>query len=111
MTGDKTIITKLAAFLLDTKRTRETALLARDIETALADHGVVVADITSAHDLGSAAQADINTLITKLTGATTIKTRLQTDASLLGGVKINLPDQEIDTTASRKLSILRANKF
>ena len=51
LSGDTDVVTQLAAYLVDTHQTRRVDVLVRDIETAMARRGTVVADITSAHEL------------------------------------------------------------
>ena len=49
--GDTTVIEQLAAYLIETRRTKQVDLYVSDIEYALIDRGVVIADVTSAHHL------------------------------------------------------------
>jgi hypothetical protein len=49
----KKVTKKLAAYLIDTKRTREATLFVRDIESALAQRGVLLADVASSFELTS----------------------------------------------------------
>lgn len=108
--GDDQILKQLAAFLVDTKRTREATLVVRDIESALAASGTVVARVTVAHDLQSSVQTEIKQFIADSTKAKQVAMQVQTDASLLGGVSIDIPDHHFDDTVQGKLKTLRANK-
>ena len=101
---------QLAAYLIDTRRTREYELVARDIETQLAARGTVVADITSAHPLTADSKANVTNLITSLKSATAIELREYIDPSVLAGVRIGLPGEQLDMTAKQKLNRLRALK-
>lgn len=111
MAGDKTAIMQLAAYLVETRRTRELPLVVRDIETALAERGVVVADVTTAGPLGEAAAKAIRQFIAAEYNDADVQLRVSEDASLLGGAKVHMPGSELDTTIRRKLTTLRATKI
>lgn len=110
LAGKTDIATRLAALLLDTGRVRELDLIVRDIEDALEARGVVVADIASAHTLSQATQKDITAFLKKQSGAKEVHLRVNVDQALLGGVRINVPGRELDTTLRRKLTLLKASK-
>lgn len=110
LAGDKKALSQLAAYLVDTRRARELPLVVRDIEAALADRGVVVADVATATPLGAAAADAIRAYIAGQYKATEVQLRMSEDPSLLGGAKISLPGSELDTTIRRKLTALRATK-
>lgn len=108
--GDKKALQQLAAYLVDTRRTRELPLIVRDIESALALHGVIVADVTSAGSLTKAAESAVREFITAGHKNTSVQLRLHEDADLLAGVKIQLPGRELDTSVRHKLNALKATK-
>lgn len=110
LAGKTDIATRLAALLLDTGRVRELDLIVRDIEDALEARGVVVADIASAHILSQATQKDITAFLKKQSDAKEVHLRVNVDQALLGGVRINVPGRELDTTLRRKLTLLKASK-
>lgn len=110
LAGKTDIATRLAALLLDTGRVRELDLIVRDIEDALETRGVVVADIASAHTLSQATQKDITAFLKKQSDAKEVHLRVNVDQALLGGVRINVPGRELDTTLRRKLTLLKASK-
>lgn len=103
----KTVLREVAAYLVDTRRTREMELLARDIEDALAVRGVVVADVVSARPLSDNLKAEI----IKLAGAKSVQFRETIDESVLGGVRVNLPGQRFDGTIRRKINALKAKQL
>lgn len=108
--GKKDVATRLAAFLLDTKRMRELPLIIRDIEDALATRGVVIADIDSAYTLSGDTTKLLKTFVQDKTSAKQVHFRTAIDPALLGGVRVNLPGQELDATLRRKLTNLKATK-
>lgn len=98
------VVKEVAAFLIDTKRTREAELLVRDIEAALAERGVVIADITSAFPLSDAVRADVK----KLIGNGELVLREIVDPSVLGGIRLATPGKRLDATLKRKIQALKA---
>jgi F0F1-type ATP synthase delta subunit len=93
---------ELAAYLIDTGRTRETDLIARGIEDELAARGTVIAHITSARPLGD----DIKSDIQRLLNASTIHLTEEVDPSLIGGMRIEAPGKRLDATLKRKILAL-----
>ncbi len=108
--GDKKALQRLAAYLVDTRRTRELPLIVRDIESALALRGVIVADVTSTDSLSKAAEAAIRDFIAAGHKNASVQLRLHKDADLIAGVKIQLPGHELDTSVRHKLNALKASK-
>ncbi len=108
--GDTKVIQQLAAYLVDTGKTRTVDLVVRDIESALMDRGILVADVASAHKLTETVKQDIRSLLSKETGADTLQLREVQDESLIGGVYIKTPSATFDTTIKHKLQQLKAAK-
>lgn len=102
----KKALSELAAFLVEARRTDEVELLVRDIEQELADRGVVVADITTAHRLSDSLKTDIK----KMVGGNTLQVRETIDESVLGGVRVDIPGKRFDGTIRRKLTALKAKQ-
>lgn len=107
--GDKptAALKEAAAYLVDTRRTREQELLVRDIEDALATRGTVVADVTSAFPLSSSLKSEIK----KLVGGKTLQFRETVDKDVLGGVRVDVPGKRFDGTIRRKLMQLKAKQL
>jgi ATP synthase F1 delta subunit len=105
------VVKLLAAYLIESKRIRETTLIVRDIEAALLERGVLVADIASSHDLADDTQKAITNYLKDKTKAKDIHLRQSVDASLLGGVRIETPDGRLDTTLRHRLNQLTASKI
>lgn len=104
--GEKTgsVIKDVAAFLIDTRRTREADLVIRDIEAALADQGVIVADVTSAYPLTESLKDEVRRLV----GGKQLVLRETVDASVLGGLRLETPGKRLDATLKRKIQALKA---
>lgn len=103
-------VKELAAFLVENRRVDEAELIVEDIARYMADHGVVVASVTSAFNLSDATKDALKSLIEKETGARDVEMTETVDRRVLGGVKLALPGRELDTTIARSLNQLRAGK-
>jgi F-type H+-transporting ATPase subunit delta len=101
------VMRTVAAYLVDTRRTRELELLVRDIETALSERGITVADVASAHPLS----ATLKTEVAKMIGGKSVQLRETIDPTLLGGIRIDIPGKRFDGTVRRKLTALRAKQL
>lgn len=124
LAGDASVVDELAALLVSEGRQRELELLVRDIESALAERGTVVASVESAKPLEGATRRAVEQLLsdavaqqqptsgtTEARRRVTVKLRERVDPSLIGGVKITTPTQVMDATIRKKLHTLRAKKI
>ncbi|HEX6416391.1 MAG TPA: F0F1 ATP synthase subunit delta [Candidatus Saccharimonadales bacterium] len=102
--SSKKVLQEVAAYLVETGRTREMELIVRDIEAALAEKGIVVADVTSARPLSSSLKAEV----AKLAGAKNVQLRETIDESVLGGMRVTVPGKRFDGTVRRKLTVLKS---
>lgn len=109
-TGNNRVVDEIAAYLLTAHRTREVELLVRDIESALARRGVLVAHVTSARALGESAKASLEDLLTRTFDARQLHLDEAVQPELLGGIKVAAADQELDTTIRRRLNQLKSVK-
>lgn len=106
--SSKDAMRELAAYLVDTKRTKEAELVIRDIEATLARNGNVVARVVSARTLAADATAAIQQYVKKQTDASHVLLRETIDASVIGGVRIEFPGAINDATIRTKLDKLTA---
>ena len=107
--GDATreVMRELGAYLIDSRRQRELELIVRDIEAALLKSGIAIADTTSARALTKTALDEIKTMIkANYSGITQVALREHIDPAVIGGVKIELPDRQLDATVRTKLEKL-----
>jgi F-type H+-transporting ATPase subunit delta len=75
-------------------------------ESALAELGIVVADVTTAVPIDKAAEASIKARLSKAVGKQ-IEIRTHVDESIIGGVVAKIGDQLIDGSVSSQLKRLR----
>ncbi len=107
----RSVVKPLAAYLVEAKRTREAALVVRDIESALADRGVLLADVSTARELTAEMKKEITGFLTQTTNAKSVHIKPHVDPHLLGGVRIDTPSTRLDTTIRHRLNKLTATKI
>jgi F-type H+-transporting ATPase subunit delta len=101
------LIDQLAAYLIENRRTNELSLMVRDIQYFLAEKGQVSGTIVSAFELSEATRQSIETFVKAESGADAVELDTVIDPSVLGGVRLALPGKELDTTISRKITLLK----
>ena len=99
-------VLQLAAYLIENGRTNESDTIIRDISVALAEQGHVSGIITSAHELSVATKKAIELYVKEKTGAAHSVLDAVVDESVLGGIRLELPGRELDTTIARQLTLL-----
>ncbi len=103
------VLNEIAGYLLDSGRKNEADLLVRDIETALIDRGVVVGTVVSARKLSADAKKTIDSFVKDhYENVKTVVLRERVDESLIGGIRLELPDRQLDASVVTKLDKLTA---
>ena len=97
----------IAAYLVESRRLRETDLVIRAIEDVLAAQGVVIAHVATARPLTT----ELKAAITNVVAAQEIHITETVDPELIGGVRIEMPGKLLDATIKRKLLALRQAKM
>lgn len=103
-------IEQLAAYLVSTKRTKEALLIVRDIESALVNRGIVIADVATARELSGQLQQAVNEFMSSKFNDSQIYLRTAIEPSLIGGLRLRVKGQELDNTVRRRLTTLKASK-
>lgn len=101
------LFNQLAAYLIETKRLSEFQSIMRDIQFQLAEKGYVTGAITSTYPLPNPVKTSIESYAKHQTRAAKIVLEYNTNAALLGGLRLNLPGQEFNATISRQLKTLK----
>lgn len=109
--GDDAVVEHIAAYLVQTRRTREAQLVARDIEAALTRRGVVVAHVAAARRMEPTTQAAVSDLLKRSFNAKELHIDGTTHPELLSGIRISAADVEFDSTAQHVLNQLKALKI
>jgi F-type H+-transporting ATPase subunit delta len=98
---------QVAAYLLQERRVGEVDSLVRDIQAEWAKAGYVEVLATSAYPLSEAVKAEIAARIKQVyPNAAQIAITEIHDEAVIGGVRLNLADQQLDLSVKAKL-----NKF
>lgn len=103
----KQIAEQLAAYLITSRRTSELNLIIRDIQSSLAEQGHIAGTVTSAHELNDTTMKAIKAFAKDKTGANQVSLEQTVDEAVLGGIKLEIPGYELDTTVARKLNVLK----
>lgn len=102
------LVKKVAAYLLQEQQTDDLASLMRDVARIRADRGHVEATAVSAHKLSGEVIRDIEQLIQQeFPKATTVTVSTRIEHDMVGGVLLELPDEQLDLTVRRKLATFR----
>jgi len=109
LAGDdrQTVMHQLAAYMITAKMTGQSELIINDIATALqtlTGHSRVM--VTSARPLSPTSRKEIESYLTKTLKLKTVELDTAVDASLLGGLILQTPQYELDTTIRTKLAKL-----
>ena len=107
----RSITKQLAAYLVESNRVREATLMVRDIESALAERGVLLADVATSRELAADTKKEITDYLKQLSGASSVEMRSHVDPHLLGGVRIDTPGNRLDKTLRHRLNQLTASKI
>ena len=101
----KTFGKEIAAYLLTEGRTNELDSLLRDIMQYRAENGIVEVVAVSAHELSGAVRKDIEARVRKMyPEAKKIIISEQPDPSVIGGVRIELANEQLDLSVRSKLN-------
>ncbi len=100
---------QLASYLYTTKKTNESELLLRDIETVFSEeYGITLAKVTSAYALDDSQRQEIKQFIQKQEGSKDVTLQETTDKELIGGLIVKTPSSQIDTSVRHQLQQLKA---
>lgn len=108
--ADKTFSAEeIAAYLLATGRTGDLNSLAREMILDRAENGVVEVAAFSARELSGTVREEVNGQIRKLyPNAKQIILNEQIDSTVIGGVRLEFPDSQLDLTLRNKLNRFKA---
>ena len=98
---------EIAAYLLSEGRVSDLDSIMRDVQADWAEAGVIEVIASSAHDLSAENKADIKKEVSKIyPSANRIIITHVEDPEVIGGIRLNLPNQQLDLSVEAKL-----NKF
>lgn len=101
----KSFSEQIAAYLLAERRTAELEPLLRDVMQYRADHGIVEVIAVSAHPLSADVRKDVERRVKAISpDAKQIIISEELQPNLVGGVRLELPNQQFDLSVRAKLS-------
>lgn len=99
---------QIAAYLLENGRTGELGSLSRDIIQRRADAGIVEVNIVSAHKLSTEPKKAVKDKLRSIyPGAKRIVINEITDKEIIGGVRLEMANEQIDMSVRGKLNKLK----
>lgn len=102
-----TAVRAAAAWLVSRRRVRDSGYLARDTAAALAeDQGYVYARVATARPLTESGRQAIELYLKTNAGAQKLELEEVVDPTLIGGVRLDLPQARLDATVRRELTAL-----
>ena len=105
ISDSKILAKKIAAYLLVEHKTAQLDSLLRDIVQYRAEHGVVEAVAISVNGLNETVRGDIRAMLkAEFPSAKAIAFHEQRDPSVIGGLRVDLPNEQLDMTARAKLN-------
>lgn len=102
------LLRQVAAYLITTGAVREAGQMVAAIEEALAQRGVVLGTVTTAHLLSDAQRREIVDRLQLVDQS--VQLRSVVDPRVIGGVKVTLPGRQYDGTIQHKLTTLAGAK-
>lgn len=101
----KALAREIAAYLLAERRTAELESILRDVMQYRQAYGVLEADVVTAHQLQDNVLQEVKQLLQEAyPKAKTIQLNQVQDPSVIGGLKIDMPNEQLDMTIKARLS-------
>ncbi len=107
----KRLVSQLAAIIVEQKKVNETDLILNDISGEFEKQmSTTNAVVYSVHELNSSIRVEVAKLIKQTSKTDKVILNEKIEPSLLGGVRIETPESEIDLSIKNKLKSLEASK-
>ncbi|MFZ1324171.1 MAG: F0F1 ATP synthase subunit delta [Candidatus Saccharimonadales bacterium] len=104
----KQLVDNIAAYLATGHRSIDLGSLTRDIMQYRLERGYVEAVAVAAHPLSPTVMTDIEELLKEhFPGSKSIKVDQRIDESLVGGIRIELPRENLDLSIKTKLNLFK----
>ncbi len=103
--SEKALSSEIAGYLLSVRRTSELNSVLRDVMEIRAERGIVEVTAVTAFPLTDSLRTDIETNIrTHFPAASTVIVSESRDESVVGGVRLELANQQLDLSVRAKLN-------
>lgn len=104
----KLLAKEIAAYLLQERRTSDLESILRDIMQHRTDLGVVEAEVVSAHPVGENVLSEVRSILkSDLPGAKSVHMGTRIDPSLVGGIRVDMANQQLDMSIQSKLTTFK----
>ena len=101
------VLSQIAAYLIETGKTKDYPLVISDIERQLAELGSVLVRVKSARPLSKKSTNKIKEFMLNKTGANNIEVLSEIDESVIGGAIISTADDTLDISLQNRLNKLK----
>lgn len=104
----KTLAQVIAGYLISEGREAELELIMRDVMAFRESEGVVEADVRVAHELGTDALTELTSIVQReFPAAKQVMIAQTVDDELVGGVRIDTANQQLDLSVRGKLDTFK----
>lgn len=108
VTDEKLLAREIAAYLLAEHRTAELEPILRDIMQYRSEHGVLEAEAVTAHSVGAHVNAEVKQLLhAAYPNAKTIHVSDRLDTDVIGGLRVDMANEQLDMTVQSKLATFK----
>ena len=101
------VMSQIAAYLIEVRKTKEYPLVVSDIERQLAEKGSVLVRVKSARPLSAQSIGKIKKFMQEKTNAANVELLPEIDESIIGGVIISTADYRLDISLKNRLNKLK----
>jgi F0F1-type ATP synthase delta subunit len=99
---------QIAAYLLVENRTSELESILRDIMQYRADHGVLEAEVVTAHEVQNHVLSDVVQLLqAAYPNAKEVHVSKRLDLTVIGGLRVDMANEQLDMTVASKLATFK----
>ena len=107
LNDDRSVLSRLAAYLTETRRTKEASLIIRDVELLLAEQGTLIGTVTTAHPLSDGTLQALESSLRDAMQAEKVMLAREIDPGLIAGYRVSLPGRELDDSVKHHVTTLR----
>lgn len=108
VTDKKLLAREIAAYLLAERRTTELESILRDIMQYRTEYGVLEAEVVTARPVDDHVTAEVKQLLSAAyPTAKTIHISKRQDPAVIGGLRVDMANEQLDMTVSAKLATFK----
>ena len=105
---EKLLAQEIAAYLLSEHRTSDIESILRDIMQYRIDHGILEAEVVTAHEITDKVKTDVKQLLrTAYPKADKIHLSTRIDPEIIGGLRVDMANEQLDMSLSAKLATFK----